>query len=511
MLNLWRGFLFIIGKIEQKISVICYFCVVLFFNTDMRKRLAIIVALIAAFLVAVASLRWKILLLLPVLGIVVAVVLVPLRWKVWFYNPAESAYITPAVPSRVLLTFGDEDGNCSRNVSWVCDSVLHESYLTLKDNNDGKIEKITAAGECFRSRSGISAFYHAKLRHLMSGHCYSYSVTTDEVSSEWYSFKVSEGKKSENSFVFVGDVQDSINGVANKFLRNAFKLNPDADFLVCGGDLTERPKNDFWNETFSTLDSLGQSMPVLSIAGNHDYLKEPICKLEKRFDLTHSYFLDSKVGDEHVFTVKYGNMQIFCLDSNREFFFLHNQSDWLELQLKKSDAKWKVVVIHHPLYSIRGEFNNLFQRLAFDDLIRENGVDLVLQGHEHAYARMTNHDDDGIPITPIYTVSHCSPKNYDIVFDEKFDKFGSQSRYYQKVRTNGDSLFVSAYDAYSNALYDSVVIVKNCLKPSVLDYGKNILESINYDPKKHRKKDIAFQKRIEGYKQKHPERFGLKK
>lgn len=83
---------------------------------------------------------------------------------------------------------------------------------------------------------------------------------------------------------------------------------------------------------------------------------------------------------------------------------------WLEEQLKKSNARWKIVVLHHPLYSIKGSMNNLFQRTMFNPLVEEYGVDLVLQGHEHAYARMTAHGENGEAQAPVYTVSHCSPK-----------------------------------------------------------------------------------------------------
>ena len=193
-------------------------------------------------------------------------------------------------------------------------------------------------------------------------------------------------------------------------------------------------------------------------------------------------------------------MQFFVLDSNREFFYLFTQRAWLKQQLKASRAKWKIVVIHHPLYSIRGKNNNLIQRWMFDDLIREYGVDLVLQGHEHAYARMTAHDDKLIiPVTPVYTVSHLSPKNYRIEFDEQFDKFGSGSRYYQKIQADDQSLTLTAYDAVTHALYDSLVITQ---RKKILDYGQQIPEVIEFSPEAGNKKDAKFAKRIEDYKNK---------
>ena len=47
------------------------------------------------------------------------------RWNVWFKMPDEPAYTASMKPDRILLTFGDSQED-SRNVSWVCDSVLYD-------------------------------------------------------------------------------------------------------------------------------------------------------------------------------------------------------------------------------------------------------------------------------------------------------------------------------------------------------------------------------------------------
>ncbi|MBR6431953.1 MAG: serine/threonine protein phosphatase, partial [Muribaculaceae bacterium] len=162
-------------------------------------------------------------------------------------------------------------------------------------------------------------------------------------------------------------------------------------------------------------------------------------------------------------------------------------------------------VMHHPLYSIKGK-NNVIQRWMFNDLLRQYGVDLVLQGHEHAYARMTASNEAGIAIPPVYTVSHCSPKNYRIHFDEHFDKFGISSRYYQTVTVYGDTLAMAAYDADTHALYDSLIIIDGSPR-MFIDYGMDIPENLDFIPDPNNKKDQQFAKRIEEYKKTHPERL----
>ncbi len=421
-----------------------------------------------------------------------------MRWGVWFGNPPEEPYKALSHPGRVLLTFGDMD-ELSRNISWQCDSVLRTSHAELVCLCDSDTMSIEAKGEVFRSRQGVAAYYVARLRNLKPDCQYAYRAVTDGMTSPWYSFHTYPEGRSRLSFLYVGDVQDTMMGQANKYLREALQHHPESEFILCGGDLTERPTNQHWVETFRDVDSISQAMPLLAVTGNHDYLKGIVRRLEHRFPLILSYFLDSAVGENMVYSLRYGKAELFLLDSNRELPYLWTQRRWLENRLRESRALWKILVLHHPLYSIKG-YNNLIQRWVFEPLVRKYKVDLVLQGHEHAYARMTGHTDAGIPTTPVYTVSHCSPKNYRIQFNDSFDKFGISSRYYQTVELREDTLVLAAYEVYGHQLYDSLLIIKQNDKAFIEDYGQSIPEYLEYTPNPNKKKDLKFARRIQAYK-----------
>ena len=51
----------------------------------------------------------------------------------------------------------------------------------------------------------------------------------------------------------------------------------------------------------------------------------------------------------------YGPIQFFLLDSNREQPYPYTQRQWLKQQLGQNRARWKIVVLHHPLFSVRGK------------------------------------------------------------------------------------------------------------------------------------------------------------
>lgn len=437
-------------------------------------------------------------LLLVVVGLTILTVV---RWEVWFGNPPEAPYVPSATPTRVLLTFGD-DGAMSRNVSWQCDSVLHDAHLEWHVEGEEKSVCVKAEGEIFESRSGKAAYYVARLKDLQGGLEYHYRVVTNGKYSPWYEFRVDDPElKHDMSFLYFGDVQDSLHGVSNHYIRQAWAQHPTSDFVMFGGDLTERPTDAYWAETFRGLDSIGQRLPVLCVTGNHEYLKYPIRKLERRFSLVFSYFLQSMDGDNQVYTLRYGDVQLFLLDSNREWPFLAQQARWLRSKLEESSARWKIVVLHHPIYSIKSSSNNLLQRWEFADLLNDN-VDLVLQGHEHAYARMTQWDE-GRRVPPIYTVSHCSPKFYRFQFDERFDRFGTGTQLYQHIAVHGDTLSMKAFDARSDKLYDHVDIVKGFHdRATIFDRSQGIPEVLDFTPKPGNKKDAAFADRIRAYKAK---------
>ena len=438
------------------------------------------------------------------LAIVALSIWVATRWGKWFGNPPEAPYVTAAAPHRVLLTFGNT-GALSRIVSWTAGEQLGEAFVELIDcqTYEGAL-CIPAAGEVFESRSGRGAYYHVPLDNLHAGHTYRYRAVTNGHSSPWHTFTVpptSQRSKSDFAFLYFGDVQDSIGGQCSRYVMGAYAAHPEVELAILGGDLIERPTDAYWQEGFRSLDTLAQSIPVLAVPGNHEYLKKPIRELERRYTLSFPYFLDSKVDDNHVFSLPYRDAQFYLLDSNRELPYLLTQHDWLESALGRSQARWNIVVMHHPVYSIKGSGNNLMQRLVFADLLNHN-ADLVLQGHEHAYARMTQHGENGQPLPPIYTVSHASPKHYRIEFDERFDRFGTGHAYYQYVRIHGDTLTMRTYDAATQQLYDDVSIVKGEHdRPTILDRAAGIAEQLDFTPQPGNKKDAAFAQRIKAYQQ----------
>lgn len=79
-------------------------------------------------------------------------------------------------------------------------------------------------------------------------------------------------------------------------------------------------------------------------------------------------------------------MQFFVLDTNHNADW-KTQLAWLEQELSRSVAKWKVVFGHHPIYSSGMYGSNQEFIKSLTPLFQKHGVQLYINGHEHNYER----------------------------------------------------------------------------------------------------------------------------
>jgi hypothetical protein len=132
---------------------------------------------------------------------------------------------------------------------------------------------------------------------------------------------------------------------------------------------------------------LREELAVRPSIGNHDVRKAPDVKpYFKRFpelDNARFYSFDQK------------GVHFVSLDSTESLEPGSPQLSWLDQDLGRSNADWKVLYFHHPLNpsSFRLGSNPNLGILA--PLMAKHGVDLVLTGHEHNYQRTKPLNENG--------------------------------------------------------------------------------------------------------------------
>ncbi|HEY9618543.1 MAG TPA: metallophosphoesterase, partial [Microcoleaceae cyanobacterium] len=86
------------------------------------------------------------------------------------------------------------------------------------------------------------------------------------------------------------------------------------------------------------------------------------------------------------YTFRQGAVQFFALDTNPSASW-KAQLTWLEQELQRSRATWKVVFGHHPIYSSGRYGSNSAMIEALTPLFKQYRVQLYINGHEHDYER----------------------------------------------------------------------------------------------------------------------------
>ena len=157
------------------------------------------------------------------------------------------------------------------------------------------------------------------------------------------------------------------------------RLNP-VDLVLLGGDNIYPDGNLIEVErTFQQpyRELLAAGVPFHAVLGNHDIRTE-------NGDPQLRYRPFGMAG--RWYSLRRGPVAFFLLDTNANARWQH-QMPWLKNALAASDAPWKVVVGHHPLYSagLYGDDPVAIARLT--PLFERHGVQLYINGHEHNYER----------------------------------------------------------------------------------------------------------------------------
>lgn len=108
------------------------------------------------------KIAWGIVLLILIAGGVIC----KIRWKVWFHNIPEIRYVLTEDPQRVFLTFGN-DGELSRNVSWVCGGVSKQAKLEYTKIGSGDTLLVDGSSKFLRTLGGFGYANWANLKNSL--------------------------------------------------------------------------------------------------------------------------------------------------------------------------------------------------------------------------------------------------------------------------------------------------------------------------------------------------------
>ncbi len=387
-------------------------------------------------------------------------------------------------PDHVILNL-TEDPVHSVAVNWRTDTTVTAGTIEVAVSEGGPsfLENrrvIPAVSQSFsnsyESEPEVKSHYHhGIIDNLQPGMKYVYRVGIDTVWSEWYQFSTPNPESEPLTFIYFGDAQNEVKSLWSRVIREAYSTLPDIDFMLHAGDLINRSARDLeWGEWFYAGGFIHATVPSIMTPGNHEYKNVVLSPQWKpQFNLPSN----GPTGlEETCYQVNYPDLKIISLDAEQideSEKYRDAQAAWLDSILTNDPVKWTMITLHYPFYSTKSNRDNPELREHFKPILDKHRVDIVLQGHDHAYGRgMIENTGTGVNARAgssgtMYVVSVSGPKMYDIGDKAWMQRRAYNTQLFQIISLDGDTLEYKAFTA-SGDLYDAFDLVKSGNGPNQL-------------------------------------------
>ena len=345
-------------------------------------------------------------------------------------------------PTRVWRNASDNA--TSLNVSWFADPRFAKNAARLQiSQSEGTIE----SGDVYEGTCQLTTFSDNKAAYvcgavaenLQEATTYYYRVGDGEHWSPVQSFTTGYQNTGIQALV-LGDLQESNNSNLAGILDQVDIDN--YDLTIQTGDLVDDGGSyALWNNTFSMLEELPTGR--LFAIGNH----------EQSGSLDPNALIYNQEGGSSYYSAQYGNVFVATIAYNS---FSQQVLEQLKADAQASQATWKILVTHQPPYytnKVAGMDASTQQAVA--QAVQEAGIDVVLSGHDHSYARtepLYNGEVDQEKGITYFICGSLGEKSYGVTNTPEFHFAKATNDYqalYTTLSTTADTLTIQVYD-YNN-------------------------------------------------------------
>lgn len=318
---------------------------------------------------------------------------------------------TTATLSGVILGVGADE--TQRIVTWYSSADTAQSVQVAPTstlvNGEFPVTATTFSASGTANIASSGGFNrHATITGLAENTAYSYRVGSEGNWSSTSAF-ATQSFEGDYDFLFFGDPQVGSSGDLAKdqagwqdTMNVAVGANPKAELLVSGGDQVETANTEAQWNAFLAPDQLRQ-YPWVATIGNHD--------------------VGGKAYEQHLYTPNTDRSDAYyrkgsagtATESGGDYWFIYKDVLYIDLNSNSyatsqggggddahvayvtdvinkhgAEAKYKVLVYHHAIYSAAAhakDSDNKVRRVDFPTTFSKLGVNLVLQGHDHVYTR----------------------------------------------------------------------------------------------------------------------------
>lgn len=387
--------------------------------------------------------------------------------------PDSELYRPTALPDRVILTWNG-DPSTTQAVTWrTANNGVGGLAQIGKAEHGPNVEKsakqIVSLQETIKTDLGFEATYHRVVfEHLEPKTKYSYRVGDGVNWSEWYTFQTASDRREPFRFLYFGDVQNGIKSHWSRLFRKAILDAPDAKFSLYAGDMVNTANKDSeWGELSYGPGWVNGTIPSLPVTGNHEFEKGV---LSRHWRPSYTLPENSIPGlEESSYYLDYQGVRFIVLTST---ILAKEQTPWLENLLKNNPNRWTIAAFHHPILSAAQGRDNPQLRALWKPLFDKYRVDMVLQGHDHTYAR-SNFSAVGSSLKQteksgtMYVVTVCGSKMYNLNRQAWMQRAAEDTQFYQIIEVTKDRLKYEAKTA-TGETYDKFELKKQFGKANEL-------------------------------------------
>lgn len=381
---------------------------------------------------------------------------------------------TPEGEGHIVKASGDARFDLSAKVIPADLEVLNLKSLSLPEDRSVPVP--------YPSNRGPVHYHSVRFTGLEPDTLYSYRVGSEEGGfSEWFQLRTAP-VSGPVDFLYFGDAQNGILSHWARTVREGFRLVPQARFIIHAGDMVNRGSRDLeWSQWFKAVGFIHGMLPAIPVAGNHEYDRLGLegdgvprylsIQWRPQFTLPENPAVGAAF-QETVYKIPYNaELSVFVLDTQGGE--LEAQARWLDEALKADTATWRIVTMHHPVFSSGRDRDSPKKRAALLPVLKRHNVDMVLQGHDHTYARgrlpMLDALGEGQGLGPVFVNSVSGAKMYPFQTNRwdgyaedgvTLQRLAENTQLIQHIRIDGNTLSFKAYDA-SGELYDRLTVEKD--------------------------------------------------
>lgn len=314
-------------------------------------------------------------------------------------------------PTRVAL-IPTAHSRTQQAFSWRTDAPTKRGFVQVRRNGETRMvvarrsRTLTVPGWAYTSRH-----HAAVVRRLKPDSRYRYRVGVPGAWSNWRSFRTAHGPHRPWRFVYFGDAQKGLASAWPRTVDRALK-GRDVDLLLHAGDLVDDPTHDTqWSAWFRALDPYRRTTPMLPAVGNHELRGDEGLRIYRA-----QFRLPRNGPRPTTYAIDYQGVRFVVLNTNRSDD--RTQRRFLRRKLHRARHRWSMVLFHEPIFASTHDRDTTPQRSAWLRILEHQGADLVLQGHDHVYARGFLRRDAAAAAeprrSPMYAVSDSGGKYYSL-------------------------------------------------------------------------------------------------